>query len=306
MTSSQNHSDIKQNGFIRYFPRSIRRYAYMMRMDRPIGTWLLLIPSSWGIIIAGGLSDWSLIALFCLGAFIMRGAGCIVNDLWDKNLDKQVERTKSRPLPAGDVTVKQALLFLSLLSLIGLVILLQMNFLTILIGLFSVFLVILYPYMKRITWWPQLFLGFTFNIGAIMGYTAVTGEISVVPVILYMAGIFWTLGYDTIYACQDFEDDSLVGIKSTARLFIEKTGQVKKPIAVFYLCHIICLGILFSFIEPVERMLGFFLLAFSSLHLVWQVVTLNHVDPMNALNRFRSNKIYGLIIALLFCVIMII
>ena len=200
-------------------------YALLMRLDRPIGWWLLLLPGWWAIVLASGgvmnmnIKSWALMAAFLIGAVVMRGAGCVVNDIWDRDLDKMVERTRERPLASGAVSVKQAAAFLSLLLMIGAAILLSMNMLTIMLGLLSLPLIALYPAMKRITYWPQLFLGLTFNFGALMGWAAVTGELSAAPLFLYLGGIFWTIGYDTIYAHQDKEDDALAGIKSTALKF---------------------------------------------------------------------------------------
>lgn len=209
---------------IRTLPAAARPYAKLMRLDRPIGTWLLLLPGWWGIALAagpttGGLPDPALILLFGAGAIIMRGAGCVVNDLWDRDFDAAVERTRARPIPAGEVTVRQAVAFLAVLLTGGLLILLQLPPVAIGLGVVSLALVGTYPMMKRVTWWPQAFLGLTFNWGALMGWAAVDNGISLPPLLLYAAGFFWTLAYDTIYAYQDIEDDARIGVKSTARLF---------------------------------------------------------------------------------------
>lgn len=202
-----------------------RAFAELMRLDKPTGWWLLLLPAWWSILLCGpGITHlpgyaWYLMFLFWVGAIVMRSAGCIVNDLWDRKLDAQVARTASRPLAAGTVKIWQAFMLLFVLLFLGLLILVQLSPLAIWIGVFSVILVVTYPLMKRITWWPQAFLGLTFNIGTLMGWAAVTGGMYWSALLLYAAGFFWTIGYDTIYACQDKEDDELVGIRSTARLF---------------------------------------------------------------------------------------
>ena len=193
-----------------------------MRLDRPIGIWLLLLPGLWSILLAsGGILGITVQALyycflFFIGATIMRGAGCVINDIWDRDIDKHVERTQGRPIACGDVSVMHAVIFLLILLSIGFVILLQFNTATVILGVLSIPLIGLYPLMKRITWWPQLFLGLTFNFGALMGWTAITGYFSLPMIILYIGAIFWTLGYDTIYAHQDKDDDAMIGVKSTA------------------------------------------------------------------------------------------
>ena len=198
-------------------PHWSRGYLKLARLDRPIGTWLLLWPCLWSIALASPANTatppYDLLLLFALGAMVMRGAGCTYNDIVDRDFDAKVTRTALRPIPAGDVTIRQAWLFLGLQLLIGLVILLQFNLVTVGLGLASVLLVVTYPFMKRITYWPQAWLGLTFNWGALMGWTAVTGSLGWPAVALYAAGFCWTLGYDTIYAHQDKEDDALIGVK---------------------------------------------------------------------------------------------
>ena len=293
---SEAYTDIIQKGWVANMPAKIRPYLYLMRLDRPIGTWLLLLPGWWAILLAGGLNEWATLSLFAIGAVVMRGAGCVVNDLWDRNLDGQVERTRLRPIPSGDVTIWQAMMLLFVLSMIGLIILLQFNRLTILIGIASLAFIALYPLMKRWTWWPQAFLGLTFNFGAIMGWTAVTDNLNEAPVILYISGIFWTLGYDTIYALQDRDDDALVGIKSTARLFSEKLGNVHRPVAFFYIAHFLIMLLAVAFIHELSWYWIVFVLPLC--HLIWQVKTLNPASPPNALARFKSNRDYGLLICM--------
>lgn len=218
--TAPGHTDIRVGDWIdRLLPRFLRPYARLARLDRPIGTWLLLLPGLWSIALAapeGGLPDITLMALFAVGSVLMRGAGCTINDILDHDFDARVERTRVRPIPSGAVSLRQAWIFLALQCLGGLAVLVWMNTLTIILGVASLALVGTYPLMKRITWWPQAFLGLTFNWGALMGWTAVTGRLSPAPLLLYAGGILWTLGYDTIYAHQDREDDARIGVKSTA------------------------------------------------------------------------------------------
>ncbi len=272
-------------------PPSLAPYAYLGRFDRPIGIWLLLLPGWWSIMLAsGGITrmdgrSTAIFALFGFGAVVMRAAGCVVNDLWDRRLDSQVERTKTRPLASGTVNVRNAFAFLFILLLIGFVILLQFNALTIFLGVLSLPLIAAYPLMKRITWWPQLFLGFTFNFGALMGWSAVTGTIGLPAVLLYAGGIFWTLAYDTIYAHQDKEDDALAGIKSTARLFGEKS---RNYVAVFF-----CITYVLLF--AVSHNL--FLIP-AALHLTWQLYAWKPDDAVSSLRVFRSNRDFGILVLL--------
>ncbi len=272
-------------------------YLQLMRADRPIGTWLLLWPCLWSIMLAGhyhgssnALANWNLMILFTIGAFVMRGAGCIVNDLWDRETDAKVERTKSRPLPSGRVSVTSAIIFACALSLIGLMILLQLNRFTQIIGVSSLILVIIYPLMKRITYWPQLMLGFTFNWGALMGWAAVSGTIELPALLLYAGGIFWTLGYDTIYAHQDKEDDERVGVKSTALHFGDKTNIW---ISVFY---IITFGLFIVAGMTAGIGLAFYLgIIPAGFHLVYQIAKLDIYDRERCLNLFKSNHYFGML-----------
>src|SRR5262245_15792348 len=194
-----NHTDIRPESWIFVLPVPARPYAVLARLDRPVGWWLLLLPGWWAILLAGGgafqlnMADWHVFTLFFIGAVVMRAAGCVVNDLWDRRLDQKVERTQLRPLASGEVSVKQAMIFLAVLLLIGFVILLQMNFVTILLGILTLPLILIYPVTKRITWWPQLVLGLTFNFGALMGWSAVTGAVGSSALFLYIGGVFWTL-----------------------------------------------------------------------------------------------------------------
>ncbi|MBS0273459.1 MAG: 4-hydroxybenzoate octaprenyltransferase, partial [Proteobacteria bacterium] len=210
-------------------PPQVQPYLRLMRLDRPIGTWLLFWPGVFGLALGehGFLShaaDWKLLALFGAGAIVMRGAGCTFNDIVDRDIDAKVERTRGRPLPSGAVSVRNAFTFLGALCLVGLLILLTFNWFTVALGAASSVLIVAYPFMKRITWWPQAWLGLTFNWGALMGFTALTGHLATPAIVLYIGCFFWTLGYDTIYAHQDKEDDALIGVKSTALLFGEMSS----------------------------------------------------------------------------------
>ncbi len=266
-----------------------------MRLDRPIGIWLLLLPGLWGIILGtGGISKitphslW-VVFLFCIGAVVMRGAGCIVNDLWDKDLDIMVERTRNRPLAAEIISPRKAFVFLATLLLISFVILIQLNKTTIFLGFLSLPFIALYPFMKRITWWPQAFLGLTFNFSALMGWSAITDEIGVVALLLYMAGIFWTLGYDTIYAHQDKEDDAFAGIKSTALKFGD---QSKIYVGVFYALSLICI-FMAKDLSPAS-----IIVALPALHFIWQLKSWDLQSQESALKIFKSNTVAGILVLL--------
>lgn len=282
-------------------PPAARPYALLMRLDRPIGWWLLLLPAWWGIVLAGGglngLSgyDWYLMVLFFFGAILMRGAGCIINDLWDRDLDAQVERTKSRPLASGAIKPWQAALFLSILLFLGLIILVQTSALTFWIGMFSMAFVVAYPYMKRITWWPQAFLGITFNFGVLMGWAAVTDSIAPSTILIYAGAFFWTLGYDTIYAHQDKDDDLMVGIKSTALLLGERS---KKWVGIFYAaCWTLLTGALFLMQTSI---LSQGLILLPGLHMLIQVIRWKPYDRGSSLYWFKSNRDCGLLFLLSF------
>lgn len=277
----------------------MRPYAYLMRLDRPIGIWLLLLPGFWGIALAsGGILNFSMhechiIALFIIGAVIMRGAGCVVNDLWDRDLDKMVERTKYRPLASGAVSTRKGMVFLATLLLIGLIILLQFNITTIILGVITIPLIMSYPLMKRFTWWPQAFLGLTFNFGALMGYSAITGEISSPALLLYLGGIFWTLGYDTIYAHQDKEDDIMAGIKSTALKFGKNS---KIWVGGFYALSMA--SILGAHIIAGNTYTTSIFILMPILHFTWQIHAWNPNDQSSSLSIFKSNHITGILILL--------
>src|SRR5256885_5343427 len=226
-------------------PRWSRPYLRLSRLDRPIGSWLLLMPCWWSAAIAAGMAHSIdqlpfILALFFVGAFVMRGAGCTWNDITDRDLDAMVERTRSRPIPAGQVSVPQASAFLVAQALVGLAVLLQFNRFAIMTGIASLVIVAVYPFMKRITWWPQVVLGLAFSWGALMGFAAEFARIDLVALVLYAGSIAWVIGYDTIYAHQDAEDDALIGVKSTALLFGEKT---KPALAVFYGLAVALIGV---------------------------------------------------------------
>jgi len=286
--------DAPGNWVDRQAPAALRPYLRLARLDRPIGTWLLLWPGWWSVALASGSP--LLLPLFALGAVVMRGAGCTFNDIIDRDLDGQVARTANRPLPSGDVSVMAAWLFLLLQGLIGLLILLSLNRFAILIGVLSLLPVAAYPFMKRITYWPQLFLGVAFNWGALLGWAAATGGLSLPALWLYLGGIVWTLGYDTIYAHQDKDDDALIGVKSTALKF---GGRSRRAIAAFYACAILMFALAgwSAAIGP-----GFWpVLGLAAGHLAWQLAKLEIDNPANCLRLFRSNRDFG---ALLFIAIL--
>ncbi len=293
-----SHTDIKTQGWISKLPEAWQPFAILMRLDRPIGWWLLLLPCLWGIVTgANGATgmvgyDVFLIILFFFGAVIMRGAGCIINDLWDRDLDKQVERTKNRPLASGEVSIVAACILLFFLIFTAFMIALQMSYLTVGLGFLALVFVAFYPLMKRITWWPQAFLGLTFNFGALMGFSAATHHLnSFEPFILYLAGFFWTLGYDTIYAHQDKVDDEMVGIKSTALLFGRRS---KFWVSIFYALALLLIA--FAAYLAGAGVIGLTLLALSSFHLVRQINDWEPDDPANSLFIFKSNHNFGLMV----------
>lgn len=273
----------------RRLPAAARPYARLMRLDRPIGTWLLLFPCWWSIALAtpGWPSPW-LFALFALGAVVMRGAGCTVNDLADHKFDALVERTRARPIPSGAVSLKQAALFLALQLAVGLAILLQLTPFAVIVGAVSLLLVFPYPLMKRITYWPQAWLGLTFNWGALLGWAAVQGELGLPAFLLYAAGLLWTLGYDTIYAHQDKDDDALIGVKSTALRLGDATPRW---LVVFYggaLALIAAAG------WAAGLGLAFYpLLAAAGLQLAWQIKDVDINDSADCLEKFKSNRFFG-------------
>lgn len=289
------HTDIVATGWVSRLPRAWLPYLLLARADRPIGTWLLFLPGLWGILLAQpspAQAAW-LVALFGIGSLVMRAAGCVVNDLWDRDIDRKVARTAGRPLASGALRPRHALVFLAVLLLLGLGVLLQLNTLSQILGVSSLLLVGLYPLAKRVTWWPQLMMGFTFGFGAPLGYAAAAGRIDAALVALYGAAILWDLGFDTIYAHQDREDDALVGVHSTARLFGEHTRPF---LAVVYAAAIGVLA-LAGFLAGLGPWFYPALILPAAL-LVRQVVTLDIDDPGHCLTLFRANREVGLAVGL--------
>ena len=276
-------------------PPFARPYLRLARLDRPIGSWLLLMPCWWSVGLAGMRVEqfpslWHIV-LFFIGAFAMRGAGCTWNDLVDRNLDGLVERTRSRPIPSGQVTVAEATAFMLAQALIGLLVLLQFNRFTVLTGLCSLLVVAIYPFMKRITYWPQVVLGLAFSYGALMGWPAAFGRLDWPAIVLYAGSISWVIGYDTIYAHQDREDDLLIGIKSTALLFGENTRPM---LAGFYAGAVVLIGAA-GLMAGGELIFVLGLIAFAA-HLAWQVTRLDINDSAHCLKLFKSNRDAGLIL----------
>ncbi len=277
-------------------PSWVRPYLRLARLDRPIGSWLLLLPCWWSAALAAVAAHaagprLTHLVLFFIGAFAMRGAGCTWNDIVDRDLDASVERTRSRPIPSGQVSVGQAGLFLVLQALIGFAVLISFNGFTIALGIASLVIVAVYPFMKRITYWPQIVLGLAFSWGALMGWAARFGSLDGPALLLYAGSIAWVIGYDTIYAHQDREDDALIGIKSTALLFGERT---KPMLAAFYAVAVILLGAA-GFTAGAGVVFALGLVAFAA-HLAWQIVRLDIGDPDNCLAVFKSDRDAGLIL----------
>ena len=277
-------------------PVSWRPYLRLARADRPIGTWLLLFPCWWSLSLASVAdgrpyaSPWSMV-LFGIGAFVMRGAGCAYNDYVDRDYDARVARTRSRPIPSGQVTPNAALAFVAALGLVGLLVLLQFNPFTIWLAIGSLGIVLLYPFMKRFTNWPQLVLGLAFNWGALVGWASVMRELHLPAYLLYAGSVAWTIGYDTIYAHQDKEDDLMLGLKSTALRFGESTHAW---VAAFYLVAMLSWS-LAAFLAG-AHLITFVALALVGLQLAWQVATLDIDNAENCLRRFRSNRDAGLVL----------
>jgi 4-hydroxybenzoate polyprenyltransferase len=277
-------------------PLWARPYLRLSRLDRPIGSWLLLLPCWWSAALAAGVAgDPSrlplTIVLFFIGAFAMRGAGCTWNDITDRDLDARVERTRSRPIPAGQVTVAHAAIFLVAQALAGLVVLLQFNRFAIATGIASLLIVAIYPFMKRITYWPQVVLGLAFSWGALMGFAVLLGRIDAAALALYAGSIAWVIGYDTIYAHQDAEDDALIGIKSTALLFGERT---RPALAIFYGLAVAFIGVAMHLADA--RWPAWIGLAAFAAHLAWQVVRIDISDSRLCLRIFKSNRDAGLLL----------
>jgi len=282
--------DSERTGLIGALPPRLRPYASLMRLDRPIGTWLLFWPCAWSVALARG-GQWRLIAAFAIGAFVMRSAGCVYNDIVDRKLDKQVERTRLRPLASGRVSLRAAWALTIGLCLVGLLVLLTLPRIAQLIALASLALVAAYPYMKRITWWPQAWLGLVFSWGALVGWPAATGNFDWPPLLLWLGSIFWVIGYDTLYAIQDIEDDALVGVRSSAR---RMGANVRAGVALCYALALAGWGAAIWFVRPD----WFALLALlpAAIHLAIQAARADPADGAGALALFRSNRWCGALV----------
>nr|WP_218061585.1 4-hydroxybenzoate octaprenyltransferase [Ameyamaea chiangmaiensis] len=295
VTVASSHTDIRDQGWIGRLPPALRPYALLARLDRPIGTWLLFLPGVWGILLPPDVvpaERTRLLVLFGIGSLVMRAAGCVVNDMWDRDIDRQVARTANRPLASGALRMRQAAVFLAVLLLIGLVILVQLNPLARLLGASSLVLVALYPLAKRVTWWPQLVMGFTFGFGAPLGYVAASGRLDASMVALYAATIVWQLGFDTIYGFQDMEDDARIGVKSTSRLM---AGRARSFVGACYAAMLVGLALAawgagtgpgaLVCLPPIGVVL-------------WrQATAINPRDPALCLRQFRFNREIGLMVA---------
>jgi 4-hydroxybenzoate polyprenyltransferase len=290
--------DSERRGFIGALPPRLRPYASLMRLDRPIGSWLLYWPCAWSLALAGVGGRWDLFLWLGLGAWAMRSAGCVYNDIVDRELDKRVERTRLRPLASGRVSLKSAWVLIGLLCLIGLVVLLQVNPTAAIVALMSIAPVAAYPFMKRITWWPQAWLGIVFSWGALVGWPAVTGSLSWTPFLLWFGSIAWVIGYDTLYAIQDMEDDALVGVKSSARRLGDKAPA---GIAIFYLIALLLWGSAIWTVRP--DWLALLALLPAALHLANQALRADPADGELALRLFRSNRSCGLLVGLAMLVV---
>lgn len=296
--SRADASDIPRAGWVvRLAPAHVRPWIRLARLDRPIGTWLLLLPCWWSVALATTVQTqpawpdpWYLV-LLAVGAAVMRGAGCTWNDITDREFDAKVARTAARPIPSGQVSVRGALVFMAILMLTGLAILLSFNRYAIVVGVASLLLVFPYPFMKRITWWPQAWLGLTFNWGALVGWAMVTGGLAAAPLLMYAAGFFWTLGYDTIYAHQDKEDDALIGVKSSAR----RLGVRTRPFLWLFYGATVLLLVAAGWAAAIAwpYYLG---LAAAAAQLSWQAAVVDIDSPGDCLAKFKSNKCFGLIL----------
>ncbi|WP_323990598.1 4-hydroxybenzoate octaprenyltransferase [Nguyenibacter sp. L1] len=290
------HTDIRTEGWVDRLPVPLRPYALLARLDRPVGTWLLFLPGVWGILLPGGVLAMErihLVLLFGVGSLVMRSAGCVVNDMWDRDIDRRVARTAGRPLASGMLRMRHAAFFLLGLLAIGLAILLQLNPLARILGVSSLLLVGLYPLAKRVTWWPQLIMGFTFGFGAPMGYAATAHRIDAAGIALYAATILWQLGFDTIYGFQDMEDDARIGVKSTSRLWAHQ------PRLFVGACYALAFATLLLAGWQSGCRLGFWLaMPLPAAALIWQIMHLDITDPRSCLALFRFNRETGLAVAL--------
>ena len=290
--------DSERRGFIGALPPGLRPYASLMRLDRPIGTWLLFWPCAWSVALAGVDGRWDLFLWFALGAFAMRSAGCVYNDIVDRKLDAEVERTRLRPLASRRVSVRSAFVLIALLCGLGLVVLAELNWVAALIAVGSIAPVAAYPFMKRITWWPQAWLGLVFSWGALVGWPAVTSRFELPALLLWLGSIAWVVGYDTLYAIQDKEDDALVGVRSSARRLGE---QAPLGVGICYAIAIILWGAALWLVRP--EWIAVVALAPAALHLGWQATRADPNDGELALRLFRSNRACGLLVFLAMLVV---
>ena len=290
--------DSERTGLIGALPAPLRPFASLMRVDRPIGTWLLFWPCAWSVALAGVGGRWGLFLLFAIGAFAMRSAGCAYNDIVDRELDRLVERTRLRPLASGRVSVRAAWVLVGALGLVGLAVLLELNRTAQIVALASLAPVAVYPFMKRITWWPQIWLGLVFSWGALVGWPAVTGSLDASALWLYAGSVAWVIGYDTLYAIQDIEDDALVGVKSSARALGDHAAV---GIAIFYALALAGWGMALWSVRPDP--LALVALAPAAVQLASQMVRANPRDGALALALFRSNRWCGLLVFLAMLVV---
>jgi 4-hydroxybenzoate polyprenyltransferase len=290
-TESDTVPDSERRGLIGALPPRLRPFASLMRLDRPAGTWLLFWPCAWSLALAGVGGRWGLFGLLAVGAFAMRSAGCVYNDIIDRDLDRSVERTRLRPLASGRVRARAAWILVVALCLIGLAVLLQLDLTAQIIALASLALVAAYPFMKRITWWPQAWLGLVFSWGALVGWPAVTGSLDVPALWLYVGTVSWVIGYDTLYAIQDVEDDELVGVKSSARALGDRAPL---GIAVFYSLAVAGWAMALWTVRPDKLALAALIPA--AIHLANQAIRADPKDGPGALDLFRSNRTCGLLV----------
>lgn len=311
--TGQVQDAVEGNWVDRLAPAPMRPYLRLSRADRPIGTWLLLLPCWWGILLAAAATGfrafdiWAMVAC-ALGAFLMRGAGCTWNDITDHEIDAKVARTRSRPIPSGQVSVQQATLWMGVQAALAFAILLSFNWMTVGLAVASLVLVVIYPFAKRFTYWPQLFLGLAINWGALVGWTAHTGSLGLPALFLYLGGIAWTIFYDTIYAHQDSDDDALIGVKSTALFFGENT---KEWLRLFMMTSVILLtaAMVMALISQgniVRLVLGVGGVWAFGWHLTWQLARLKTYDSGNCMRLFRSNRDAGLILVLILAAIVVV
>jgi 4-hydroxybenzoate polyprenyltransferase len=290
--------DSERKGLIGSLPKAVRPYASLIRLDRPIGTWLLYWPCAWSVGLAGVRGEWALFLWLLLGAFAMRSVGCVYNDIVDRELDRQVERTRLRPLASGRVSIRSAWALAVGLSMIGLIVLLQLPRVAQGVALISILPVAAYPFMKRITWWPQAWLGLVFSWGALVGWPAVTGQFELPALILWTGSIFWVVGYDTLYAIQDMEDDELVGVKSSARALGD---NARLGVGICYALALIGWSAAIWSVRP--DWIALLALLPAAIHLAWQVAKADPADGAGALELFRSNRFTGLLLFLGFLVV---